>query len=349
MENILERHLALDNLFIRVGFILLVSFLSAVIVRHIIGSVVLRLVKKTRFEFDDQLVGALKRPVTASVFLIGCWYAVFVCNLSPTTLGIAKSIFATLVILIWAKAGISICTIFVDTLSSQEFRFSIVQPQTRPLFMILSKGLVIVGAAYFISIAWGRDVTAWLASAGIVGIAVGFAAKDTLANLFSGIFILADGPYKLGHYIVLDNGLRGKVTDIGIRSTRILTPDDIEVIVPNALIANSMIINESGGPYEKSRVRIKVSVAYGSDLEQVENILLKVASDNPLIEDTPAPRVRFREFGDSALNLELLAWIAKPALRGKAIHHLNLEVYKALSESNIEIPFPQRDIHIKTA
>ena len=77
---------------------------------------------------------------------------------------------------------------------------------------------------------------------------MGFAAKDTLANLFAGVFILADAPYKIGDFIVLDGGERGRVTKIGIRTTRILTRDDVEITIPNATIANSKIINESGGP-----------------------------------------------------------------------------------------------------
>ena len=89
--------------------------------------------------------------------------------------------------------------------------------------------------------------------------AVGFAAKDTLANLFGGIFILADAPYKVGDFVVLGSGERGEVTQVGLRSTRILTRDDVEVTVPNAMIANDTIVNESGGPWVKHRVRVRVS------------------------------------------------------------------------------------------
>lgn len=94
-------------------------------------------------------------------------------------------------------------------------------------------------AVYFVFLAWQIDVTAWMASAGILGLAVSFAAKDTLANLFSGVFIVADAPYKLGDFIVLDSGERGEVTHIGIRSTRLLTRDDVEVTVPNSIMGNA--------------------------------------------------------------------------------------------------------------
>ena len=189
-------------------------------------------------------------------------------------------------------------------------------------------------------------MTAWLASAGILGIAIGFAAKDTLANLFSGIFILADAPYKIGDFILLDSGERGQVTEIGIRSTRILTRDDIEIIIPNAAIANAKIVNESGGPYSKARVRVNVGVAYGSDIDRVRAVLEDIGRKSEFLVDDPAPRVRFRELGESSLNFQLLGWVAEPVQRGVALDELYTAVYKRFAEENITIPFPQRDVHL---
>lgn len=142
----------------------------------------------------------------------------------------------------------------------------------------------------------------WPPPAGILGLAISFAAKDTLANLFAGVFILADSPYKLGDFIILDSGERGAVTQIGIRSTRMLTRDDVEITVPNSIMGNVKILNETGGPGEKYRIRIKVGVAYGSDIDKVQSVLLDVAQRNREVLKTPAPRVRFRAFGDSSLD-----------------------------------------------
>ena len=118
-----------------------------------------------------------------------------------------------------------------------------------------------------------------LAGAGVIGIAVGFAARDTLANLISGVSIVADAPYKLGDYIVLDTGERGVVSSLGIRSTRLMTRDDVEVSIPNAVIGSAKIINESGGPWEKYRIRIPVGVAYGSDTELAHRLMLETARE----------------------------------------------------------------------
>ena len=158
---------------------------------------------------------------------------------------------------------------------------------------------------------WKINITPLLASAGIAGLAIAIAAKDTLSNFFGGISIFMDRPYKIGDYIVLDSGERGEVVAIGMRSTRMKTRDDILISIPNSILANSKIINESA-PVPNFRVRIPVSVAYGSDIDLVEKTLLDIASKNDQILQEPVPRVRFREFGDSALNFQLLCWAREP-------------------------------------
>ena len=144
----------------------------------------------------------------------------------------------------------------IKTLAADPIRFKSIDIQTEPLLIIVSKILICVISAYSVLMIWGINPVGLLASAGVVGIAVGFAAKDTLANLFSGMFILADRPYKLGDYINLSSGERGKVTHIGIRSTRLLTRDDVEITIPNGVIGNAKVVNESGGSHKKMRIRL---------------------------------------------------------------------------------------------
>jgi small-conductance mechanosensitive channel len=209
--------------------------------------------------------------------------------------------------------------------------------------------MLLVGlGAYIFLLIWGINPTAWLASAGVIGIAVGFAAKDTLANLISGISIVADTPYKIGDYIVLDTGERGRVTNLGMRSTRLLTRDDVEVTVPNAVIANAKIVNESGGPWVKHRIRVPVGVAYGSDVDEVCGVLEEIANSLSDIVKQPAPRVRMRALGNSSLDFELLAWIDHPEMRGRVRHDLLMSIYKVFNQKGISIPFPQTDIHVRS-
>ena len=128
-----------------------------------------------------------------------------------------------------------------------------------------------------------------------------------------------------------------------------MTRDDIEITLPNSLIANSKIVNESGGDAENERIRIDISVAYGTDIDKVREILLAISNGSDNVCKNPDPRVRFRSFGDSGLMFQLLFWIEKPKDRGRIVDEINSKIYKQFHVENIEIPFPQRTIHLQSS
>jgi MscS family membrane protein len=322
---------------------ILVAFLAELIIRVTLVA----LARRTASDLDDRVAAALRRPVFLSVVFIGLGWAAELLEMPAGFLDITRSVLETLAVLIWSAAAFSIGTAVLETLSRRSTESSIVQPRTLPVFEILIRLAVIGAAVYFTFLAWDIDVTAWIASAGIIGIAVGFAAKDTLANFFAGIFIIADAPYKVGDWIVLDGDLRGRVIKIGVRSTRLLTSDDIEITVPNSVIGGSKIVNEVGGPTIKQRIRVKVQCAYGSDIDQVRAVLIACADGEAEVARDPSPQVNLNSFGDSGLNFELRVWIEDPARRDAIIDRLNCQVYKAFAHSKIEIPFPKRDIYVK--
>ncbi len=303
-----------------------------------------RFVRKTQTQLDDIVIERLHRPLIRSTMLAGVYFAVVTVDLPAGVETWIVNFIQTLVLIVWTAALLPLVGEVILWMSGHPTRFPAVQPASQPLFLIAAN-VALVGLAAYIGLAlWEIDVAGWAASVGIVGIAVGFAARDTLANLFAGVSILADTPYRIGDYIVLADGsqLRGEVRHIGLRSTRIVTRDEIEITIPNATIANSTVINESGGPNIQQRIRLKVGVAYGSDVERVREVLVEVARSEPLVCEEPAPRIRFREFGESSLNFELLAWIETAEQRGRAIDALHMRAYRALAEAGIEIPFPQR-------
>jgi MscS family membrane protein len=329
-----------------VAAIIVATLLAGIIIDFITKRVLLRLTAKTATNLDDAIIAAIRKPLFLSVVMIGVWLVVWRLDTGDGFRRISRNLLISLAILFWAGAGMRIGRAVLQTIAASAGEHRYVQTRTIPLFDIGIRTVVIGGAAYGLLLAWHVDVTAWLASAGILGIAIGFAAKDTLANLFSGIFILADAPYKIGDYIVLDSGERGQVTEIGIRSTRILTRDDIQIIIHNAAIANAKIVNESGGPHPKERVRVNVGVAYGSDIDHVREVLAHIAEQSEYLVADPEPRVRFRELGDSSLNFQLLGWVQEPGLRGAALDELYTAVYKRFAQERITIPFPQRDVHL---
>ncbi|MEX1312044.1 MAG: mechanosensitive ion channel family protein [Candidatus Sulfomarinibacteraceae bacterium] len=320
-----------------------VAFVAKMAFRHLVH----RLTKSTDTDVDDRLASILQGPVFWSIVFGGVWLAEIPLDLHQKFALAIKGVMLTTIVVLWSLALLRSSKVILEALSRNVDRVKWIQPKTVPLLDMVAKFLVAGAGIYFICVAWGIPLTSWLASAGIVGIAVGFAAKDTLANLFSGVFILADAPYKVGDFVILDGGLRGEVQEIGVRSTRILTRDDVEVTVPNAVIANARIVNETGGPYDKMRVRVKVAAAYGSDVDQVRDVLLSCTEGAPWLATDPAPRVRFRAFGDSGLDFELLAWIERPLYRGRVLDELNRRVYKAFIAAGIEIPYPKQDVYVK--
>jgi small-conductance mechanosensitive channel len=327
--------------------ILLAALVAAVVVRLVFRHLVHRLARSTDTEVDDKIAGYLKGPVFWSILAAGVWLASIPLDLDEAFRATARGVLVTVVIGLWSVAVLRSSKVVLEALGRNADRLKWIQPKTVPVIDMAVKFFVAGAAVYFVCVAWSIPLTSWLASAGIIGIAVGFAAKDTLANLFSGIFILADAPYKVGDFIILGGGLRGEVQEIGIRSTRILTRDDIEVTVPNAVIANARIVNETGGPHDKMRVRIKVAAAYGSDVDRVRDVLLECAEGVPHVVSDPAPRVRFRSFGASGLDFELLAWIERPVYRGRVIDELNRRVYMAFTRAGIEIPYAKQDVYVK--
>jgi len=329
------------------AMILVGSVLLALVVDLFTTRVLARLARKTRTDLDDEVIHATHIPLIVSVVLGGASLAFRSFEPTETSIYIVDGVLITMAVLLWARAFMQIGRVVLNHLAARIDDYRWVQPRTLPLFEMTLKGIIVAGAAYGVLLAFEVDVTAWLASAGILGIAIGFAAKDTLANLFSGIFIVADTPYKLGDFIILGTGERGRVTDIGIRSTRLLTRDDVEITVPNAVIANAKIINESGGPHEKERVRISVGVAYGTDIDKLRALLLDEAERSQYLAEDPPPAVRFMAFGASALEFQLRGWVDEPVLRGRAIDELNTAIYKRLAAEGIQIPFPQHVVHLQ--
>jgi small-conductance mechanosensitive channel len=327
--------------------IIILGYLLGKALQWLITKSMQRLAAKTKTDFDDQLIHLLLAPVLQTTVTLSLILIVLIPDAPSAFNQISIRILVSLLLFFWARAWFKASHMALKALGANPERFQAFQPRTVPLIEMGFKLFMLGIFAYIFMAIWGIDGTAWLASAGVIGIAVGFAAKDTLANLISGVSIVADAPYKIGDYIVLDTGERGIVTNLGIRSTRLLTRDDVEVSIPNAVIGNAKITNESGGPWIKHRIRVGVGVAYGSNTEEVVGILEQIALDCPGINDNPAPRVRMREFGASSLDFELLGWINHPELRGRVKHDLLMEIDRRFRQEGIVIPFPQRDIHIK--
>ncbi len=327
-------------------FLLFISWVFCRLATPVFFSFLSVLSSKTKSDFDDKLFKIIEPAVSKSLFFVLAYFSYIFSKPVDQYETLALKLALTIMLLIWAKPLTRLSALILHLLSSRKNSF--IKKETLALFKNIALVIIWSLLIYFTFLLWGISLTAWLASAGIVGIAVGFAAKDTLANLISGIFILADAPYKVGDIIVLDTNEKGEVIHVGLRSTRIRTFDGIEITIPNSAMGNSKIVNETGVHVDKKvRLRIPVSISYEDDIEQAEKLLLDIAKENDFVCDEPSAQVRFMSFGASSLDLELRVWVKEPADKGRTLDQLNRKILESFRDVGIEIPYNKMDIYIK--
>ena len=211
---------------------------------------------------------------------------------------------------------------------------------------IIDKGIRYTGFTVMVMTVFHRlgiDISAILGAAGVAGVAIGFASQTSISNVISGLFVITERAFKINDIIEV-NGTMGTVQSINLLSVSLKTFDNQYVRIPNESIIKANLINYSQFPYR--RVKTELSVAYGTDLRKVEQILLAVAKKNAFVIEEPAPSILWTSFADSGINLTLMAW-TKIENFGKLRNSLFIEIDEKLKEENIEVPFPQLDVHIK--
>jgi len=194
----------------------------------------------------------------------------------------------------------------------------------------------------------GIDLSSLALLAGALGVGLGFGLQNIVHNFISGVIILAERPVSIGDRVEV-NGIAGQVSRISLRSTVVVTNDNISVIVPNSNFISEPVINWSHGDL-KVRINLPVGIAYGSDVPKFKQVMLDVAAANPEVLQDPKPNVFFIGFGDSSLDFELGVWTAQMSKNPKRFRsELNYAIEAALRENGIQIPFPQRDLHLKSS
>jgi small-conductance mechanosensitive channel len=193
----------------------------------------------------------------------------------------------------------------------------------------------------------GIDLSSLTIIAGGISVGVGFGLQNIINNFVSGIIIFAEQPIAIGDRVEV-SGIAGRVEKISLRSTMVVTSDNITMIVPNADFISQTVTNWSYSD-PKVRIRIPIGVSYGSDPQKVKKLLLEVAEEDSRTLKDPGPSVIFRAFGASSLDFELAAWTKEMSTRPTSyISGINFAIDKKFREHDIEIPFPQQDLHIRS-
>ncbi|MFH0876363.1 MAG: mechanosensitive ion channel family protein [archaeon] len=319
--------------------------------------IILRITLKTKTDLDDKIVAKVNNPISILLVLIGLYLGlkridatnILRSDIERNLFLVTDHVFASLVIFFVAMIIIRIVNILIGHFGAKFVKKteSNVDDQLLSIFQSAANVIFYFVAVMYILTLWGVDVKPYLASLGIVGIAIGLALQDSLKNIFGGLSIIIDGNIKVGDKIRLESNHVGIVDQISLRSTKIKTFDNEMMIIPNGLLANQRIHNYAL-PTPMNRVVVPFSVAYGTDVDKVQKTVLKtIASIENTIKDDPLPVVDFIAMGDSALKFEAKFWVAKYGDAYTAKLDATKKVYDALRKAKIEIPFPQMNVHIK--
>ncbi|MFB6346807.1 MAG: mechanosensitive ion channel family protein [bacterium] len=205
----------------------------------------------------------------------------------------------------------------------------------------------IIAIGLFIAVDFiGIDLTSLAVVASFLSVGIGFGMRNIASNFISGIILMIERPISVGDIVSVDEEI-GRIITIGMRATVVRTVDNQEIVMPNSTFLEQNVINWTRGE-RKSRLRFSVGVAYGSDVDLVKETLIETAKSIESILEDPAPQVVFQGFGDSSLDFELRVWIADAEQRIQVRDELNTAINEVFVEKGIEMPFPQRDLHVRS-
>lgn len=319
-------------------------FLS-LLVRFLLTRWIPRITAMTSTDLDDRILVRISPPVELLTLFAGIYLAVRSLPL-PEKLHVfvAGSIFCVNV-----AVFINIAYRMADECLSwyarrvEERTGSAIGAHIIPLIRKVTT-IFLVGAGLIVALKhFGYDVLSLLTALGIGSLAIGLAAKDTLANMISGFTLMIDRPFRIGDRIQLASGKLGDVVDIGLRSTKIRTPENTLLIIPNAELCNSTVLNMAF-PDMISQGRVAVGVGYGSDLAQVKRILVEVAQEDPDVLADPSPVSFFVSFGDNALQMSLIFWVTDYTKVFQVTDRLNTGIMSRFTRDGITIPYPTRKV-----
>jgi len=334
---------------------LLFKTLFAIVISYIVWLILLRILavfeKKTQktdnIQINTRIFRVIRRALFYGVILATGTYLIRLFNI-----GLLEKIFHSLMIILLAtpvKDGLLIVLEYIEKNIVDKTKTKV----DDVIFDLLNKfsGAIIYATAVILALdVLGMNVMPFIAGAGVAGIAIGFAAKDTLSNLIAGVLLIIDRPFEIGDRIEVWSAPSGSATwgdviDIGLRATKIKTTDHIIIIIPNNEIMKRDIVNYTSIS-TKIRVRINVGVAYDADIEKAKDLIKDVAGEAAWISKEPPPKVVVRNFGESSVDLQLRVWIDNARKRMDTISYITDKVKAAFDKNRIEIPYPKRDITI---
>ncbi|MCK5474263.1 MAG: mechanosensitive ion channel [Candidatus Aenigmarchaeota archaeon] len=339
-------NIAANSQYLYALFMLVAFVVAAKIISFMFAKILLIYSSKTKTDVDDKLANALKNPIYYVVIAAGIYFSVQSLGITGDAALYFERTIKSIITVIIAVGVSRVAIIFVESFGKgiAKKTKTTLDEEMLPLIKNLVRLLIVTLAVLQILSVWSIEITPILASAGIAGFAIAFAAKDTIGHVFGGMSIYADRTFKKGDRVVLPSGETAIVYEVGVRSTKFRTFNSSTIIIPNSEIANAKIENLSWPPGNK-KVKITVGVDYDSDIDKVKKALLFVAKKDKTILKDPEPTIYFIEMGDSSLNFLLICHVKKIEDVFDTKDALNTAIIKKFRTEKINIPFPTRTVY----
>ncbi len=334
----------LTNRLVQAGVVILLSIFLAWLVIYVFTKYFEKFAKNTKTKVDDLIVERTRKPLFYFILAYGLKIATNILNVNGVISKIVNSLMALVFIFILLRALDVIIETWGATFAKKTK--SNIDDVLLPLFHKAARVVFIVIALMWLLKIWGIDIGPYLAGVGISGIVLGFALQDALKNIFGGITLILDKTYQIGDKVKLESGDVGTIHDIGLRSTKLITFDNEIVYIPNGYLANSRVQNYTR-PTPKVKSQVMFGVEYGTDVQKVKDVVMKVMKQNKGVLSDPAPGVLFLEMGDSALSFKAFFWVEKWDQAFGVKLELTEAIYNALNKAKIGIPFPTQTVYVK--
>jgi small-conductance mechanosensitive channel len=333
------------------AFLLIVSFFWVLskLASSILNKWGKRIALFTETDLDDRILQRIIPHISRLLFMSGIYLAIRSLPLHAKLVQLFSGIlFVVLVIVLFSLVYNALDELMHWYMNGrQEGSRELISRNMIPFAEKLAM-LFLMGTALIIILKhFNYDIVSVVTALGIGSLAIGLAAKDTLANMISGFTLMLDQPFRIGDRIQLSGGQIGDVVDIGLRSTKIKTLDNQLLVIPNSDLCNTMLTNQAF-PNASVKGRINVGVAYGSDVESVKKLLVDTALECEGVLSEPVPEAYFTSFGDSALNMALFFWVNEYATLFTVTDRVNTSILSSFRESGVEIPFPIRTVNLKS-
>lgn len=333
------------NNYLKFLLILVISLIVAFLVKLIVAKVLTPLAKKTKTLVDDLIIKSIASVIFYIILVLGF-------KIGFEALQVETELYHSLVDTFLVLMVMITLLRIINNLSKHWLEdwakktASTADDRLIPLVEKILKAIIIVLGVIFVFDSWNIDISPLLATAGIAGLAVGFAVKDSLANILGGIQLVLDRTFKVGDKIQIESGEMGVILDIGLRSTKLRTYDNEVIYIPNGQLSNSKVKNFTV-PDLSLRVSVNFGVEYGSNTEQVRQVVNEAVKKIETVLEDPEPVVQFLKMSDFSLDFVAKAWVLNYIKAYNTQLEMTDIIYNALNEAKIGIPFPTRTIFTK--